>query len=374
MPNGTYWIYIVDAATPPASASAYSTGPVRLERPVPRDAEPLRAAQPRPAARHARAVRAATSSPLGRRRVHRARRHRRRAACPPAGVTAVVMNVTVDRPTASGFITAWPSGEPRPLVSSLNFLPGQTVAEPRHGQGRRERQGRTCTTRPAAPTSIADVDRLLHRRARRPAAGSRRSTPSRVLDTRDGTGTGVAAAVGGGSSIDVQVTGVGGVPATGVTGVALNVTVDDRRTSGLPHRVADGRGAAVHRDAQLRARASPSPTWCWPRSAPAARSSIFNSTGTTHVVADVVGYFSRRVGASCRSRRGACSTRATAPGGALGPARCGSQLRRAAGDGQPRSRPNATGGHRQRHLGRTARSSRSSRHGRRARPDRSRRR
>ena len=46
---------------------------------------------------------------------------------PETGVTAVVMNVTVDSPTASSFLTAWPSGETRPGVSNLNFVAGQTV-------------------------------------------------------------------------------------------------------------------------------------------------------------------------------------------------------------------------------------------------------
>ena len=32
----------------------------------------------------------------------------------PAGVSAVVLNVTVDAPTAFGFITAWADGTPRP--------------------------------------------------------------------------------------------------------------------------------------------------------------------------------------------------------------------------------------------------------------------
>ncbi len=37
------------------------------------------------------------------------------------------MNVTVDAPLTSGFITAWPSGEGQPTVSNLNYVAGQTV-------------------------------------------------------------------------------------------------------------------------------------------------------------------------------------------------------------------------------------------------------
>lgn len=49
--------------------------------------------------------------------------------------------------------------------------------------------------------------------------------PQRVFDTRPGEpGGGPTGVVRGGTSIDVTVTGVAGVPATGVTAVALNVT------------------------------------------------------------------------------------------------------------------------------------------------------
>jgi hypothetical protein len=47
--------------------------------------------------------------------------------------------------------------------------------------------------------------------------------PARILDTRDGTG-GILGPIGPGTSVDVQVTGRGGVPASGVSAVAVNVT------------------------------------------------------------------------------------------------------------------------------------------------------
>ena len=46
---------------------------------------------------------------------------------PATGVSAVVVNVTVTEPTAGSFLTAWPAGQTRPVVSSLNYSPGQTV-------------------------------------------------------------------------------------------------------------------------------------------------------------------------------------------------------------------------------------------------------
>jgi hypothetical protein len=44
----------------------------------------------------------------------------------PAGVTAVVLNVSVTKPTAGGYVTAYPAGIARPTASTLNFATGET--------------------------------------------------------------------------------------------------------------------------------------------------------------------------------------------------------------------------------------------------------
>jgi hypothetical protein len=51
--------------------------------------------------------------------------------------------------------------------------------------------------------------------------------PMRILDTRTGTGP-----LGAGGSLNAQITGRGGVPATGVSAVVLNVTATDTTTGG----------------------------------------------------------------------------------------------------------------------------------------------
>jgi hypothetical protein len=45
----------------------------------------------------------------------------------PAGVSAVMLNVTATAPTSTGFVTVWGDGS-RPNASSLNLSPGRTVA------------------------------------------------------------------------------------------------------------------------------------------------------------------------------------------------------------------------------------------------------
>lgn len=49
-----------------------------------------------------------------------------RGPIPATGVGSVALNVTVTNPTANGFITVWPKGQPRPNASNINFTPGAT--------------------------------------------------------------------------------------------------------------------------------------------------------------------------------------------------------------------------------------------------------
>jgi hypothetical protein len=210
---------------------------------------------------------------------------------PATGATAVVLNVTVDAPFTNGFITAWPSGEAQPTVSNLNFVPGQTV--PNLVTVKIGPNGRVNLYNSQGFTQVV-ADVVGYYTAARPASGGLFTavTPGRVLDTRDGTGHGGSTApVGAGQSINVSVTGLMGVPKSGVSGVALNVTVDQPTVSGFltvwptgevqplasSHNFVPGLTVANLVLAKVGA---------------GGQVSIFNSGGDTHVVADVVGYFS----------------------------------------------------------------------------------
>jgi hypothetical protein len=45
----------------------------------------------------------------------------------PAAATAIVGNATVTGALGNSFITLYPNGQPRPPVSNLNYVTGQTV-------------------------------------------------------------------------------------------------------------------------------------------------------------------------------------------------------------------------------------------------------
>ncbi|MFJ6780936.1 hypothetical protein [Streptomyces yangpuensis] len=139
---------------------------------------------------------------------------------PATGVTAVVMNVTAVGPTEAGHVMVHPNGQPRPAVSNLNFSAGQTVPNlvtvP-------VTNGKVDLRNNAGSVDlIADVTGYYTDKA---GIGSALTpiTPSRFLDTRDGTGA-AKARVGPGGVVTLQVAGVKGIPASGVSAVVMNVT------------------------------------------------------------------------------------------------------------------------------------------------------
>ncbi|MFG2908898.1 hypothetical protein ACGF13_27980, partial [Kitasatospora sp. NPDC048286] len=203
---------------------------------------------------------------------------------PATGVTAVVMNVTAVSPTGSGHITVHPDGRPLPNVSNLNYQAGQTVANlvtvP-------VVNGKVNLRNSAGEVDlIADVNGYYTDAATGSAFSP--TTPVRLLDTRDGVGA-RAGTVGGGNVVSVPVTGLEGVPATGVTAVVLNVTVTGPTAGShltvYPHGTARPGVSNLNFTAgQTRANLVVVPVVD-------GRVTFYNYSGDTHVIADLNGYF-----------------------------------------------------------------------------------
>jgi hypothetical protein len=141
----------------------------------------------------------------------------------PLDATSVALNVTVDRPEGSGFVTVFPCGGALPLASNVNYVAGQTVANSvTVAVGI---IGRVCVYTSAAAHLVVDVNGAYSA-----TAGSgllvQGIVPSRLLDSRSG------AKSAAGSVRDLVVSGVAGVP-TNATAVVLNVTVDRPEGSGF---------------------------------------------------------------------------------------------------------------------------------------------
>ena len=213
-----------------------------------------------------------------------------RGGVPASGVSAVVLNATVVTPTAHGFLTVWPSGQPRPLASNLNFVPGQTVPNMvtvAVGTG-----GAVDVFNPAGSTHLLFDVVGFYATAGGPA-GSRyfpTNFPTRAFDTRSGAGGVGAAPLGPGGTLEFQFGGVGDVPSSGVRAVVMNVTVDQPTAPGYLSIYPAG----VARPEVSSLNFVPGLTVANLVTVPVSESGavrFFNALGSTHVIVDVFGWY-----------------------------------------------------------------------------------
>lgn len=204
----------------------------------------------------------------------------------PARARAVVANLTVTGTTAAGFLSIWPTGQLRPLASSVNWAPGQTVANAvtvMVGTG-----GVVSVFNDSGNADVI-VDVVGYYDAN-PGDGLTPLTPARISDSRLAPGT----PWGTGQARDVTVTGVGGVAAE-ADAVVVNITVTGTTTAGYltiwpagqPQPVASSlnwsAGQTVANAVTVKAGAG-------------GKISILNVSGKAHVIVDIVGSFAPGTG------------------------------------------------------------------------------
>lgn len=147
----------------------------------------------------------------------------------PTGATAAVLNVTAVNPAATGFLTAFPSGTPRPFASNVNYAAGQTVAN------------RVVVPLSGGAVSVYSLQRAdvvvdlsgyyTAPGATSGSAFSAEPAPVRVCDTRAGNPSGLTGSaaqcagktLGPGGTLTVSVRGLAGVP-SGASAVVVNLT------------------------------------------------------------------------------------------------------------------------------------------------------
>lgn len=137
---------------------------------------------------------------------------------PATGVSAVLVDVTAVSPTANTFLTVFPQGSTRPATSSLNASPGEIIST-------------TQVVRPGPDGRVSVHNRAgtvhvvveVHGYFTVGAGGGLVAVPhTRVVDTRNGTGTTVGKIPTNGSR---TFTFTGGVVPSGATSVFLDVAV-----------------------------------------------------------------------------------------------------------------------------------------------------
>lgn len=157
----------------------------------------------------------------------------------PYGIAAVVLNVTVTQATSNGFLTVYGDQDiggtpvPTPQTSNLNFAAGQTVPNlvivPVGLNG-------VVDFANGAPKGsvqvVADVEGYF---SVTETAKFMNITPTRILDTRNGTGSGAVKQIPANGDLTLTVAGAGkgAIPAGGASAVAMNLTVADSTRAGF---------------------------------------------------------------------------------------------------------------------------------------------
>lgn len=212
-------------------------------------------------------------------------------AIPATGVTAVALNLTSIRPGTKSFLTAYPTGQPKPDSSTLNpransVVPNTTIV----GVGD---DGTVSVFNNRSNVHLtADVMGYFRSGAGASAQSLGRMlalTPSRILDTRDGVGAPKARAAGG-RTLTLQVLGQGGVPESGVDAVVLNLLSVQPTDNGYVTAWPSGTDRPTTANLSYRAgRNIPNLTMC--KVGADGTIEIEASRGQVHLVADVVGCF-----------------------------------------------------------------------------------
>jgi hypothetical protein len=115
-------------------------------------------------------------------------------------------------------------------------------------------------------------------------------TPARLLDTRTATGVTTRTPIGPGGTIDLQVSTNGAVPAAGATAVVLNVTVVSPTSAGwvtlYPTGAARPNASSVNFN-----KGFTGANLVTVKLGTGGKVRVFNNSGSTHVIADVMGYY-----------------------------------------------------------------------------------
>lgn len=208
---------------------------------------------------------------------------------PSANVTAVAVNVTALTESSSGVINVYPDDTPRPVTSNLNYVVGVTIANlvilPVGPDGKIDLYNASGGT----TQLIADVVGYFTSNAS--AAGDSTftpMTPTRVLDTRNGTGA-PEAKLTAGNTLKVQIGGANGIPA-GISAVAINFTAVNDSGAGFLTDYADGTTLPTVSNIQYNTQ-SVAEMAIVPVGANGKIDLHAGGTGGTDVVGDVSGYF-----------------------------------------------------------------------------------
>ncbi|MFF9842821.1 FlgD immunoglobulin-like domain containing protein [Streptomyces sp. NPDC013740] len=202
---------------------------------------------------------------------------------PATGATAVVLNVTATNATAASFVSVYPSGTRQTSASNLNFTAGRTAAN--------------LVTVPVVDGYVkfynraGTVDLLAdvagYYTGDTTGSAYRPVTPTRLMDTRNGTGV-AKAKVGANGTVTLPVT------EPGATAVVMNVTATNPTATSF---------VSVHPYGTTRTAAS-NLNFTAGQTVPNlvvvpvkdGKVTFYNKYGSVDLIADVAGYFKKDTG------------------------------------------------------------------------------
>jgi SpoIID/LytB domain protein len=203
---------------------------------------------------------------------------------PGTGVSAVAVNVTATQAETPGFLTVYPCGQNRPDTSTVNYSPGQNVAN--MAQVQVGTNGQICIYTLSKVHVVVDVLGWYGDQA---TAGYSPVPPVRALDTRYGIGIGgQRRAASSGSEVTFNPVAEGLVPPE-AAGLMLNLTDTEAGADGF--LTAYGCGSAVPLASNLNYRAGRDVANQAIAGLGAGGQACVTSFATSQVVADVVGWF-----------------------------------------------------------------------------------
>ncbi len=211
-----------------------------------------------------------------------------RGNVPAAGVGAVALNVTAVDPSDQSYLTVWPTGGEPPNASNLNFTAGQTV--PNMVIVAVGDRGSVSVFNASGATDVL-VDVLGWFPTGASFGGL---TPARLMDTRapglttDHRFSGAGPMVAGGT-VQLPVVGRGGMPAAGVGSVVLNVTATGATAESYLTVWPTGRSKPNASSLNFAAWRTVPNMVIVPVGSDGSIS-IFNATGQSHVLVDVLGW------------------------------------------------------------------------------------
>jgi hypothetical protein len=204
----------------------------------------------------------------------------------PTTATAVAINIAATGGTSQGFLVAYPSDATKPNASNVNYLQGASAANLAVVPLSASTHSLTISNE----SSVATVHVVGDVVGYYAPSGSvyHPLLPARLLDTRTGSGTPIAA----GGTRTLTVASAGGVPASGASGVVVNITATRGQVSGFLRVFPAGSNEPSTSNVNFGANQTIG-NLTFAQLSSDGRFTISNhSGGTVHVIVDVQGYFS----------------------------------------------------------------------------------